>query len=208
MGKTILRRKKEKNIVKKKIRIMILLIILGIIINLAIGVYKESKIKLKENGEESIIEKISKQESKNEMVEIVELVNIPERYLGFKVAAQLEVPKINLKTYILEDYEEEGMKVCASKYWGPAPNELGNFCIAGHNYEQENMFNHLIDLEVGDKLYLSDNENGKVDYTIYDIYRVKPNNIEPLNQETNGEKIVTLITCVNYSRNRLIVQAR
>ena len=83
------------------------------------------------------------------------------------------------------------MKVCSSKFFGPEPNEIGNFCIAGHNYEQENMFNHLIDLEKGDELYLSDNKNGKITYSIYDIYRVKPQNTAPVRQETNGNKIVT-----------------
>ncbi len=137
----------------------------------------------------------------------IEIPILPKTYMNYEVIAKLEIPKINLETYVLKDYTIEGMKVCSSKFFGPEPNEVGNFCIAGHNYEQENMFNHLINLEKGDELYLSDNKNGKVTYTIYDIYRVKPQNTAPIGQETNGNKIVTLITCVNYSRSRLIVQA-
>ena len=46
----------------------------------------------------------------------------------------------------------------------------------------------------------------EIDDNIYDIYRVKPQNTKPLLQDT--EKVeLTLITCVNYSRNRLIVKA-
>ena len=48
---------------------------------------------------------------------------------------------------------------------------------------------------------------GKYTYTIYDIYKVKPENTASLNQETNGKRIVTLITCVNYSNTRLIIKA-
>ena len=62
-------------------------------------------------------------------------------------------------------------------------------------------------LKTGDEIYLLDNQNGKYVYTIYDIYKVKPNNTSPLKQNTNGKRIITLITCVNYSDNRLIVQA-
>ena len=166
--------------------------------------YKENKIRLVEENFQNNIE-VEKTTKTTAIVK--EKVNIEDTYLGFDVSAKLIIPKINLETYILKDYQEEGMKVCASKFWGPDPNEIGNFCIAGHNYEKENMFNHLIDLEIGDELYLLDNKNGKVEYKIYDIYKVKPENVKPISQQTNGKRIVTLITCVNYSQNRLIVQA-
>lgn len=84
----------------------------------------------------------------------------------------------------------------------------GNFCITGHNYKKDNMFYDLINLEIGDEFYLLDNKNGKYTYTIYDIYKVNPKNTECLNQNTDGKRIVTLITCVNYSNTRLIIQAK
>ncbi|MBO5349424.1 MAG: sortase [Clostridia bacterium] len=200
--KNIINNKKDSS---NKLGGIVAVIIFGIAFYLGYGVYKENKIRLvKENSQENIqIERTSEIQT----IEKKESVNIPENYLGFDVTAKLIIPKINLETYILNDYLENGMKVCASKFWGPEPNEIGNFCIAGHNYEKENMFNHLIDLEIGDELYLLDNKNGKVLYKIYDIYKVKPENVEPLNQETNGKRVVTLITCVNFSKNRLIVQA-
>lgn len=176
-----------------------------IAVYISYGVYKENKIRLVEESSQNNI-KIERT-SETKTIEEKEQINIIDNYLGFDVAAKLIIPKINLETYILEEYLEDGMKVCASKFWGPNPNEIGNFCIAGHNYEKENMFNHLIDLEVGDELYLLDNKNGKISYKIYDIYKVKPQNINPINQNTNGKRVVTLITCVNYSKNRLIVQA-
>ena len=133
---------------------------------------------------------------------------------GFRYAtiATINIPKINVEYPILDgetDSVEETealLKISPTKFWGPEPNEVGNFCIAGHNYDEENMFNHLIDLQIGDTLYLTDEEHGKCKYKIYDIYRVKPQNTKPLLQDT--EKVeLTLITCVNYSRNRLIVKA-
>ena len=108
---------------------------------------------------------------------------------------------------MLEEYSKEGLEECVSKYWGPEPNEVGNYCIAGHNYGRKNMFGYLGDLEIGDKIYLSDNKNGKYTYSIYEMYRVEADNTNPLNQVTNGKREITLITCSSYSEKRLIVKA-
>ncbi len=192
----------------KIIEIIIIGIILGILFSVCYGVYQENKIPLV-NDVHSINELnfnvvAQKQDNLNKQINIL----IPETYMDFPVSAKLEIPKIDLATYVLNEYTEEGMEECISKYWGPDANEVGNFCIAGHNYENNNdMFCNLIDLKMGDTMYLTDSKNGKYSYTIYDIYKVKPDNIEPLSQETGGKRIITLITCVNYSRNRLVVQA-
>lgn len=205
MGKRKLRREKKKDKIKSKIRIAILGILFCIAFYVSIGIYKENKIKLVEENKVEV-EKVAEEVPITQVIP-VEIETVPKTYMDYEVIAKLEIPKINLETNVLKDYTAEGMKVCSSKFFGPEPNEIGNFCIAGHNYEQENMFNHLINLEKGDELYLTDNKNGKITYSIYDIYRVKPQNTAPIGQETNGNKIVTLITCVNYSRSRLIVQA-
>lgn len=205
MGKRKLRREKKKDKIKSKIRIAILGILFCIAFYVGIGIYKENKIKLVEENK-VVVEKVAEEVPITQVIP-VEIETVPKTYMDYEVIAKLEIPKINLETNVLKDYTAEGMKVCSSKFFGPEPNEVGNFCIAGHNYEQENMFNHLINLEKEDELYLTDNKNGKITYSIYDIYRVKPQNTAPIGQETNGNKIVTLITCVNYSRSRLIVQA-
>lgn len=202
--------KKERGKKEKIIKKIFVGGIFLILISVGIGVYQENQIQFlqeDENRTEVTLEKTLDEMTQKEIKKETEKIQISQEYLGFEVDAQLMIPKINLETYILKEYTEEGMKLCAAKFWGPEPNEIGNFCIAGHNYNKENMFNHLIDLEIGDELYLIDSQNGKYEYEIYDIYKVKPQNIAPLNQETNGKRVITLITCVNYSKNRLIVQA-
>ncbi len=207
MEKTRLKIKKDK--IKSKLRIAILGIIFCIVIYAGFGFYKEKQIELiEEENPQIIIENVTKEVQINPVIPVkIEQELVPQTYLDYEVIAKLEIPKIKLETNVLKNYTTEGMKVCSSKFFGPEPNEIGNFCIAGHNTKRENMFNHLIELEKGDELYLTDNNNGKIGYTIYNIYRVKPQNISPIGQETNGNKIVTLITCVNYSKSRLIVQA-
>ncbi len=198
-----------KDKIKSKLRIAILGIIFSIIIYSGFGFYKEKQIELvEEENPQIIIENVYKEVKINSVTPVkIEQELVPQKYLNYDVIAKLEIPKIQLETNVLKNYTIEGMKVCSSKFYGPEPNEIGNFCIAGHNTKRENMFNNLIDLEKGDELYLTDNNNGKIGYTIYNIYRVKPQNTSPIGQETNGNKIVTLITCVNYSKSRLIVQA-
>ncbi len=188
---------------KKILKFICLLLILFIIIYVLLGIYKENKIKLKEETNDKI--QINTDTDK-EQKERIEKVNIPKSYLDYDVTAKIIIPKISLETYILKDYTKERMDVCPVKFWGPEPNEIGNFCIAGHNYKKDNMFYDLIKLEIGDEFYLLDNKNGKYTYTIYDIYKVKPQNTDSLNQNTDGKRVVTLITCVNYSDTRLIIQ--
>lgn len=204
MGERILRRKKEKENIKKKVRILLLFCIFSILLYMAYGFWQEKKIKLVQETKVNTITVEKIEEVENQIV----TEKIAESYMGFPVAAKLIIPKIDVETYVLADFTEEGLEKCVSKFWGPEPNEIGNFCIAGHNYLKPNMFKGLKRLEIGDEFYLIDNKNGKIAYTIYDIYQVDENNMVPIDQETNGKRIVTLITCVNYTDHRLIVQAR
>ena len=85
---------------------------------------------------------------------------------------------------------------------------IGNMCVAGHNFKNKNMFRNLRKLEKGDTFTISDNNVGKVEYEIYDMYTVPPEDISCLAQNTNNTKEVTLITCTRDSKQRIIVKAR
>ena len=159
--------------------------------------------KLNETDETNNIEKEENNETENKIKQ-----NIPEKYKGYIVSAKIEIPKIKLETFVLDSKEEDAMWICPTKYYGPHANEIGNYCIAAHNYDKENMFNHIIELEIGDEIFLSDNRNGKCKYKVYDIYKVKPTDTIVLSQSTNGNIDITLITCSDYSSKRIIVKAR
>ena len=219
-------RKNQKKYRRRKIIISIsnilLLIIIFVLLYMIYGMYKEAKVRTL-STKESIGDLLKQEklyeyfaanniEESNNDYESVRVITMPEvevvkKYKGHEVECRLEIPKIELNTNVLKKYSSEGLEVCASKYYGPEVNEIGNYCIAGHNYKKENMFNHLIDLEIGDSIFLTDNENGIVEYEVYDMYKVKPQNTEPLSQYTDGKRELTLITCVNYSKNRLVIKA-
>ena len=128
-------------------------------------------------------------------------------YKGYPVIAKLEIPKINLETYVISEYSNQALGVSVTKFYGGNPNEVGNFCIAGHNYITKNMFHDLKKLSIGDTFTLVDTNNHEGIYKIYLVETVEPNETQCLSQKTDGRIEVTLITCTTDSSKRIIVKA-
>jgi len=126
---------------------------------------------------------------------------------GYNIIAKLEIPTINLTTDVLAEYSESALRISVTRFTGPSPNEIGNLVITGHNYIDSNMFSRLNRLRPGHKLYLTDASGRQIQYVIYDVYKVWPNDGSVLDQETHGIREITLITCTSDSRQRIIVNA-
>lgn len=208
---------------KKKIGTLIIILIsiffvIVIISNILNKIIKNSNekdfetIKTVSNSENKITTDSSEdlqsdeQKMKNRSYQLQE-PEIMSYYKGYPVIAKLEIPKIHLETEVLKDYSDEALKVSVTKFYKGNPNQIGNFCIAGHNYITSNMFHYLKDLEITDKLYLTDAIFGKMEYEIYDKEIVNPKDISCLSQETDGKVELTLITCTTDSKNRIIIKA-
>lgn len=196
------------------VNLFLIFIVLTILVFVILDIYKENKIGKSNydvqgvstsvnNKEEN---KINENKTNKEKKYIKE--DVPLEYKGYTVISKLEIPKIDLETYVLEKYLEETLNISVVKFYGANPNEIGNFCIAGHNFKNKNMFKNLKKLSVGDNLFIIDNDIGRVEYEIFDIYKVSPKDVACLLQETNGKREVTLITCTNDSKERIIVKAR
>lgn len=135
-------------------------------------------------------------------------VDFPKEIGGYEVIGKIEIPKINLITYILSETNKESLDKSVTKLCGPKINGIGNVCITGHNYNKENMFSNLKRLEIGDSIFVTDTNGNKIEYLVYDKYKVYPKETECLSQNTEGEREVTLITCTGGAIKRLIVKAR
>ena len=197
---------------KHIISIIILMTIISLMIWLVIEKYQDTKIPVREqqitsienNIEENTII-VSKQNTNKQKEYPKE--EIIQEYKGYDVCAKLEIPSIKLETYVLKNYSVQALNISVTKFWGANPNQIGNFCIAGHNFKNSNMFSNLKKLEIGEKIYVTDNDIGEVEYTIYNIEKVIPENVECLDQDTKNREI-TLITCTSDSSLRIIVQAK
>ena len=132
----------------------------------------------------------------------------------YRTIATISIPKINLNYPILDgetDSEAETealLKISPTKFWGADPNEVGNFCIVGHNYRNTKFFSKVPTLVNGDIIEITDASGKTLRYEIYDKYEVVPENLNCTSQLTNGRKEITLITCTNDSKMRVIVKAK
>ena len=190
--------------------ILILSILFFILFNIQNEESKKQEItiekvnsKIYENKTNNNIEKQSTKDAKT-----VEKETIETEFKGYKVSSKIYIPKINLETYVLEQYSKQALLTSVTKFYGANPNQIGNFCVAGHNYGPSNMFQNLRKLNINDEIYLTDIEGNKVKYIIYDTYTVLPNDTKCLSQKTNGQIELTLITCTPDSQKRIIIKAR
>ena len=134
-----------------------------------------------------------------------EYENFPKEYRGYKTVGKITIPKLNIEKYILEETSEQSLKAAVTKVCGPNANQEGNFCVSGHNYVQT--FGRLKELEIGDKIIITDTYNREVTYQVYKTYKVDPTDTSCLEQETNGEREITLITCTLGAIKRNIIKA-
>lgn len=205
------RRAKKRQLNKKKVATCI---ILGIIILATI--YMISSNKLWELKDNPIQETNSNNEPSNteENAEIVEEkqdeisdIEIPEKMGNYTVLGQIVIEKIDVTKDVLNISEDESLKLSVAKLYGPNVNESGNFCIVGHNWN--NMLKRLSEMQVGDTFYMVNRETKKkVNYKIYDMYTCVPEDLSCLNQNHDGKREVTLITCNPGGLTRLICKAR
>ena len=187
------------------INFILVILIFGIITYLRIETNSEKNIKQANNYEVKNVVTSTNNIKENEKVYPKE--EVIKEYKGYEVDSKLEIPKIELETYILKDFSKETLNISVTKFWGCKPNTIGNYCIAGHNFKNKNMFHDLKKLEKQDNLFIIDNKVGKVEYEVYDVYKVFPEDTSCLEQETNGKKEVTLITCTSDSEERIIIKA-
>ena len=126
----------------------------------------------------------------------------------YNTIGEITIPSLNVHYSILSETSDELLKVSVCKFWGGEPNEVGNLCIAGHNYRNKRFFSKVPTLEEGDIIEIKDLKDRTLKYEVYTKYTVDPNDVSCTSQITSGEKRVTLITCTNDSKQRIIVQAR
>lgn len=124
------------------------------------------------------------------------------------VIGKIEISKLNLSYPIFSFTSDDLLKISPCRLSGPFPNQVGNLCIAGHNYDNNKFFSQISLLKANDTIMIYDQNNVSISYEVYKIQEVNSSDLSPLSQDTNGEKEITLITCNNQSKKRVIVKAK
>ena len=126
----------------------------------------------------------------------------------YDVIANLNIPSLGIKYPVLSSTSTALLKISLNKYWGAKPNEVGNMCIVGHNYEDSRFFGKLNKIKNGAIVKITDLTGKTLDYEVYDTYTVGPYDTDCTSQLTKGNTEVTLITCNKDGSKRFVVKAK
>ena len=167
-----------------------------------------------EQTEETISDEEYQEINTNTSIPNPQTIQSTSQGYKYTTIATINIPKINVQYPILDgetDSEQETealLKISPTKFWGANPNEVGNFCIVGHNYRNSKFFSKVPTLVNGDVIEITDSYGKTLRYSVYNKYEVVPDDLNCTSQLTNGAKEITLITCTNDSKMRVIIKAR
>ena len=121
--------------------------------------------------------------------------------------AIINIPSIKLNTVVVESIEKQYLKHYVCHFENSAmPGQYGNFSLAGHSsYRYNEVFNELHKISLEDEKIIK-TLNNEFTYVVKDIFEVDPEDTYVLDQD-NEKKELTIVTCTNNGKNRLIVKA-
>ncbi len=193
----------KNNSKKYKIQLTISLIILITVFLFWLRYFLSTKSK--DNFSDSLLNSfnIERIYSNNDGYTVVELDGNSTTVIGI-----IEIPNINIKYPILSNISDELLKISPCRFYGPLPNEKGNLCIAAHNYDDDRFFGNLHKLNIGDMINIYDSSNNVTHYYVYDKFESSEKDTSCINQDVHALKELTLITCNNLNKNRLIIKSK
>lgn len=192
---------------KKKIKkIYLYVFLISVVICIIISFYLLSSyfFKLIQARETEILKdkyNVSTLYSNNSNYNAIKLSN------DISIIGLIEIPSINISYPILENSSEKLLKISVCRFSGSLPNRIGNLCIAGHNYKNSMMFSNLYKLNINDSIFITDLNNVRLEYIIYEKFKVKENDLDCIKNTSDTQ--VTLITCKDTNnKERIVVKAK
>ena len=205
--------------------VIIILAIIGIICFLAYKYYENYMVK--NNSEDFVDSFINDSANKNNNTNTTNNIgnifegveqgntttggtsNEKPKYNGFDMVGTIEIPATNVKYPILDvsALSISGLETSVIAIYGDL-NQVGNTTIIGHNYRNGLFFSNNKKLNIGDKIYITDLSGQRLSYTIYNKYETDENDDEYMTRDTNGAREVSLSTCTDDSKARLVIWAK
>lgn len=135
--------------------------------------------------------------------------NTGKTFKGFGVLGTMDIPATDFHYPILDSPPtKKKIETSVAFQWGAGINQVGNSVIVGHNYRNGLFFSNNKKLQIGDKIYITDNSGTEMTYTIYDKFETSDSDTSFYQRDTGGKPEVTLSTCTDDSSARLIILAR
>lgn len=189
-----------KNKICNIILVILVIAFISIVLNIII---KYTKHRSNEEQLQDVVK-----EFKNELdTSDEETKEIKLEYNGYNVVGVINIPKLGIEFPILDITNDDSMKVSVTKFWGNNVNDIGNFTIVGHNNLDGTMFSNTKKLKIGDEIILTDLSGETLKYKIFDKYIIEPNDVSCTESVNKDQREVTLITCTNGRKNRLVIKA-
>ncbi|TBX05574.1 class D sortase [Clostridium perfringens] len=194
-------------------KILVILILIGIsLISVASYIdYKDNNIKndLISNYENnSSIDNSIEKENDNMENKVSNEFEYKEETINSKrtnVIGILEIKSIGLKAPIVDG--EENLDYVVAKYRSSANfGQAGNVILAGHNNMKGSIFKNLYKVKIGDIIEIK-TDNNIYKYKLTERVIVNPSDSGLLTQDIS-EKEITLITCINRAKERLILKGK
>ena len=193
-------RKEEKKIKISNI-LLLILVIIAIILIVTIGRIISDRNENDENLKQ-VISQVNENTQSDASGEIPYI-----EYEGYQVIGTIQISKLDLEYPILIETTEDSLRKSITRFGDGKVNEVGNLCLAGHDYINNSMFGGINKLENGDEILITDLYGNKVTYTVFDKYTTDPNDTSVLESIDVTKREITLITCTNGNQDRLIIRA-
>lgn len=131
-------------------------------------------------------------------------------YEGFVMLGYITIDKTGVKEPILDEVTPEALEKAVAVLYpsNPKLNKPGNVVIIGHNYRNGKFFSNNKNLSTGDKIKIKDATGTELTYTIYQKFTTTEEDTSFYARDTKGAIEVTLSTCTDDAKERIIILAR
>lgn len=123
-----------------------------------------------------------------------------------EIIGNIQIPAINLSYPFFSSLDNDSLSIFPCRFHGNLPPDNSNLCIAGHNYDNGKFFSDLHLLKIDDEINIKIN-NTIYKYSIFKIYEVSELDLSPVYSYESNKMQLTLVTCNNLNKKRLIVKA-
>lgn len=193
--------KKEKY--SKKFKLIFIFSILFFVLTVGFFSYRTIKI----NNNEKLSEKLNQNYNTLKLYSQKDPFNIPVGEAENELIGNINISKINLSYSFFSTLDNDSLKISPCRFHGDLPPDYSNLCIAGHNYDNDKFFSNLSDLTINDEIHLEIQGKTYV-YSVFNMYEVDETDLSPIYSYPDKIRQLTLVTCNNLNKKRLIVKAK